>query len=150
MKLWILASVLTFMPSAALGADAMDWATGSWGIDVENVPEGLDAKALDAFRGCRSSPVKITVDRDTRRYRAVHTGEGDFVAKGPILKIRKKSISLQYDDETRLMKNGDPQIWHMVFVSPDKFYWVFGPDLYAGKREGIVPTARVRCRFAGV
>jgi hypothetical protein len=150
MKSWAFAIVLTIIPSTALATDALDWATGSWGIDVENVPEGLDAKALDEFRGCRTSPVKITADRDNLIYRAVHTGEGDFVATGPILKVRKRSISLQYDDEQRLMKNGEPQIWHMVFVNKDKFYWVYGPDIYAGKREGVVPTARIRCRFAGV
>lgn len=149
-KTWVLAILVSILPSTALAEDALDWATGSWGVDVKNIPEGLDAKALDEFRGCRTSPVVITADRDTLRYRAVHTGEGDFVAKGPILKVRKTSISIQYDDEQRLMKNGEPQIWHMAFVNRDKFYWVYGPDIYRGKREGYVAVARIRCQFAGV
>jgi len=147
---WTLAILLGSFPSPAFAKDALDWVTGSWGIDIENVPEGIDAKALDALRGCRNSPVKIKADRDALRYRAVHTGENSFLAKGDILKVRKTSISLQYDNETRLMKNGDPQIWHMLFVNPDKFYWVYGADVYGKKREGYVATARIRCRFAGV
>lgn len=150
MRIWVLIFLAWFCPTSAMAEDALDWATGSWGVDVENIPEGLDAKTMDELRGCQKSPVVITADRDTLRYRAVHTGEENFVATGPILKVRKSSISVQYDDETRLMKNGEPHIWHMLFVNPDKFYWVVGPDVYKGQREGVVSVARIRCRFAGV
>jgi hypothetical protein len=150
MKIWVLAILAMIIPSSAMATDALDWATGSWGVDVENIPEDLDAEAMDERRGCRTSPVVITADRETLRYKAIHTGEDNFTATAPILKVRKKSISLQYDDETRLMKNGEPHIWHMVFVNPDKFYWVLGTDIYRGQREGTISVARVRCRFAGV
>lgn len=145
----ILAACIIFAPTAC-AQDAIHWATGSWGIDVENVPEGLDAEALDEFRGCQKSPVIINVNPETMSYRAVHTGEDNFVAEGPILKSEKRSISVQYDNETRTMQNGEPHIWHMFFVSPDKFYWILGTGIRKDQREAVVPNARVRCQFAGV
>jgi len=129
---------------------ALDWATGSWGVDVENVPEGLNAEELDAFRGCQTSPVKITVDKETMRYKAIHTGEGDFTSTSPILDVEDRWITLQYDGETRVLKNGNLQKWHMFFVSPDRFYWVAGEGVWENQRDFVVPVARVRCQFKGV
>ncbi len=150
MKLFYVLIALFMSSPAAFAADAIDLASGSWGIDVSNVPDGVDAKALDEFRGCQKSPVIITVNRETMRYKAVHTGEDNFVGEGPILTSGKNSLSLQYDDEDRLMKNGEPHIWHMFFISPDKFYWILGTGIRADQRDGIIETARVRCQFAGV
>lgn len=150
MKTLLVFFMFLAVPSAASAEGALDWATGSWGIDVESIPEGLDDKAIDKLRNCQSTPVVITIDQDTMRYKAIHTGEDGFVAKAPVLKSNKLSLTLQYDDETRVMKNGKPQIWHMFFISPDKFYWVLGEGIREDQRDGIIPVARVRCRFAGV
>lgn len=146
MKYFIFVLALSFCVNSTAHANAIDWANGAWGIDVDNVPEGIDAKALDKLRGCATSPVWITADRDTLRYTAVHSGEEGFKSESPILSSEKRWISLQYDGETRRMKNGDLQMWHMVFVSEDKFYWVLGKGVEDGERESIVPTARVRCK----
>ncbi|CAM3690239.1 hypothetical protein [Litorimonas haliclonae] len=127
-------------------ADPLEWANGAWGIDVETVPDGLDAAQLDKLRGCDGSAVMINTDRDTMRYQAIHTGEDDLKAKAPILDIGPQWLSLRYDDETRLMKNGDLQIWHMFFVDEDTFYWVLGSGVSEDQREGIIPIARVRCQ----
>lgn len=139
--------LLTLSASFTAEAEtALDWATGSWGIELESAPEGQDTTQ----RTCQSSPVIITIDKKNMRYKAVHTGEDDFVATAPILKANDKWITLQYDDETRTLKNGNLHKWHMVFVSPDKFYWVLGEGVKDNERDGIIATARVRCEFKGV
>lgn len=132
------------MPNAH--ANALDWASGAWGVDLENLPEDADAKELNRFEGCANSPLIISVDKELKTYEAVHTGQDNFKATSPILSVNTLWISLQYDDETRTMKNGELQIWHMFFVSPDKFYWIVGPGIHEGERDGIVPIARVRCK----
>lgn len=101
---------------------------------------------MERLRGCKASPVIISANRKNMRYKAIHTGEDDFVANADILDINEKWISIRYDDEDRLMENGEPQIWHMFFVSQDKFYWIVGPGITADKREGVVAGARVRCQ----
>jgi len=124
---------LALLPVQAASADVLDLVEGNWGIATETVPDDLDAEAMEKARGCKSTPVIITVDRKKKRYKAVHTGE-------------EKWISIRYDDEDRLMENGDPQIWHMFFVSDDEFYWIVGPGIQKNEREGIVSTSRVRCK----
>jgi hypothetical protein len=127
-------------------ANVFEMATGNWGVEVSNPPEGIDIKELERYRGCAESPVVITADKDTMRFRAVHTGEDNFISEGPILDSGPNWLSVRYDGETRLMKDGEPQIWHMVFVEQDKFYWVVGHGITEDKREGIVPVARVKCQ----
>jgi len=144
-KLFIILG-LALLPVQAASADVLDLVEGNWGIATETVPDDLDAEAMEKARGCKSTPVIITVDRKKKRYKAVHTGEEDFVAEGDILAIEEKWISIRYDDEDRLMENGDPQIWHMFFVSDDEFYWIVGPGIQKNEREGIVSTSRVRCK----
>ncbi|MEP1231084.1 MAG: hypothetical protein ABJG88_10450 [Litorimonas sp.] len=151
MKTIIMSAVFIFASVFNAHADdALDWANGAWGIDVEDIPEGLDAAAIDELRNCHKSPVIITTDRKTLRYKAVHTGEDDYTAKSPILAVEKQWISLRYDGEDRVMKNGDTAIWHMFFINPDKFYWIVGPGIQEGERDGVVPMARVRCQSASV
>lgn len=129
-------------------ADPLDWANGAWGIDIENMPEGLIDEEVDAYRNCKSTPVFITVNRKAMRYKAVHSGEDNFVSTSPILTATTSTLSLQYDDEDRVMENGNLHKWHMVFVSPDKFYWVLGEGITEDERDGVIAVARVRCRMA--
>jgi len=120
--------------------DAMSLAPGHWGVERATI---IDGKPQDTRR-CGASPVVISIDRKNMRYRADHTGE-DFVAEADILKVTPRYLSLRYDDETRVMKNGQPHIWHMVFVEDNKFYWVLGRGVSGGEREGVVKKARHRC-----
>ena len=150
MKRLLLTLLCLGLAPAAYGQNAIDLATGSWGIEESDVPEDADAEELESLRRCRSAPVHISVDPETMRYKAVHTGEDNFVATAPILAANSRYISLRYNDEERVMKNGDLQIWHMFFVTPDKFYWVLGPGVGQDERDGVISIARVRCHFAGV
>ena len=137
--------ILMLIASRA-AADPIEWANGAWGIDVDNIPEGLTAEQIDERRNCKSTPVLISTDRKSMRYKAVHTGEKSFVSNSPILESTSHYLSLQYDGEERLMKNGELSKWHMFFVTPDKFYWVLGEGVSEGERDGIIPVARVRCQ----
>ncbi len=80
------------------------------------------------------------------RYTAVHTGENNFISASPVLNATDTYLSLRYDDEDRVMENGNLHKWHMVFVSPDKFYWVLGEEPTKEAREGIIAIARIRCQ----
>ncbi len=131
-------------------ADILDKVTGHWGINPETIGEDQDKKELLDFRGCEKSPVVITVDRKNMRYKAVHTGEDSFESNGDILGIEKLWISIRYDDETEKMKNGELNIWHLFFVSEDEFYWIKGPGVREGEREGIVGLSRIRCKTGNV
>ncbi|WP_427453810.1 hypothetical protein [Litorimonas sp. WD9-15] len=142
--------IATSLPAASHAEGALDWATGSWGIDVENIPEDLTPEQIDSYRNCDTSPVRITIDKENLRYKAIHTGENDFTSTSPVLDVQERWITLQYDDETRTLENGDLHKWHMFFVSPDKFYWIVGEGVGENEREGVVPVARVRCQFKGV
>ena len=146
MRRSIISACLLVLPFQMASAGALDLVTGNWGIAPETVPEDLDAEEMERLRGCKASPVIISANRKNMRYKAIHTGEDDFVANADILDINEKWISIRYDDEDRLMENGEPQIWHMFFVSQDKFYWIVGPGITADKREGVVAGARVRCQ----
>jgi len=138
--------ILCVLSTSIASANSLDWATGAWGIEIDNIPEGLDPRAIDTLRNCMDTPVYITVNKETLRYKAVHTGENNFETHSPILEHTHKTLTLQYDNEARLMKNGEPHIWHMVFVNEDKFYWVLGTGIGKDERDGMIPVARVRCQ----
>ena len=127
-------------------ADPLDWANGVWGTDIETMPEGTDGSEFDESRVCDGSAVLISTNREDMRYEAVHTGEGNLKAKASVLNVGSKWLSIRYDDEERLMENGEPQIWHMFFLDQNTFYWVLGPGISEEQRDGIVPVARVRCQ----
>lgn len=128
-------------PSAQTGkTDALDLAVGMWGTS-----DNMDDEELKDFRKCETSAVHITIDRENMRYKAVHTGE-DFTSEGDILRADASYLSVRYDNEDRLMENGKPHIWHMVFVEHDKFYWVLGPGVGPEERDGVVDVPRVRCK----
>jgi len=124
--------------------NTLSLAEGNWGI--QSVNDAGDANASGNLRRCGTSPVIITIDRKALRYKAVYTGE-NFTAQGTILKATARYLSVQYDNEERLMGNGKPHIWHMVFVENDKFYWVLGAGVSEAERQAIVPSPRVRCRL---
>jgi len=146
MKYICLISFFIWFSAITAQADPLDWANGAWGIDVETVPENLNAAELDKLRGCEGSAVLISTDRENMRYKAVHTREDDLEATAPILNVGPQWLSLRYDGEERRMENGEPQIWHMFFIDKDTFYWIVGPGISEEDREGIVPVARVRCQ----
>jgi len=133
-------------PFTAQAETALDWATGTWGRDLDTAP----ADQQTSRRTCQTSPIIVTIDKENMRYKAVHTGEDDFVGAAAILETHDRWITLQYDNEKRTLKNGNPQKWHMYFVSPDKFYWIVGEGVWKNEREGFIPTLRVRCEFKGV
>jgi len=127
--------------SAQADDNALDLAVGTWGV-IDNEED----EELKDFRKCGLSSVMISIDKETMRYSAVHTGE-DFTAEADILRVEERYLSIRYDDEERTMNNGKPHIWHMVFVGDDKFYWVLGPGVSEQERDGVVDAARVRCEL---
>lgn len=140
----LLALLMFSVPAAAR---PIDWANGAWGIETAPGAGGSEA-SMSKWRNCGDSPVLIKTDRANKRYESVLTGEDDYKRSAPILAETDTYITIQYDGEKRLMKDGKPQIWHMYFVSPDKFYWIVGYGIRADQRDGIVPQPRVRCILA--
>lgn len=140
--LGLLAALFSLSVQASdIAPDALSLAVGTWG--TENSVNEEDPERVD-YRKCGKSPVIVTIDRINMRYKAVHTGE-DFTAEADVLDVKPRYLSVRYDDEDRLMENGEPQIWHMVFVSDNRFYWVVGPGVSEDERDGVVTVARVRC-----
>ena len=75
----------------------------------------------------------------------MHSGE-DFTSEGDVSHVQDRYFSVGNDDEDCVMKSGELRIWHMVFVSNNKFYWVVGPSVSKKECDGVVNAARIRCQ----
>lgn len=124
-------------------ADALDLIVGSWGVEAPS--EGASEREIEihARRSCGASALTVTIDRSSMRYRSQDIGDG-YVEVADILDHSAKHLTIRYDDETRVMANGQPHVWHAFFVDDDTFVWILGETLK--DRDGIVPQPRVRCR----
>jgi len=142
----LLVLLISMVPSQFATADILERANGAWGINPETVNEEHNLQEWEDFRGCQKSPVIISVDREKMRYKAMHTGEENFEAHADIIAIEDLWISIRYDNETEKMENGELNIWHLFFVSKDEFYWIRGPGVREGEREGVVSISRIRCK----
>lgn len=122
-------------------ASAVDWAQGSWGVSS-------DKKEEKQF-GCNVAPLVVNIDTEKMRYQGTRRdGDKDaplLLDRAEILSITDKGITIQYDDEDRLMTNRDLQIWIMFFINPDEFVWIRQDWLKDGEVTGAT-ASRHRCR----
>ena len=112
-------SLIAILPAVAKNAHAegSKWATGSWGwvSSVEN-DDGLEKYT------CSTKPLSIKLDLERKRYSAFR--DGDDPISGNILRYGQRMVVIQYDNEERLMDNGELHIWGMFFYNQDEFVWI--------------------------
>ncbi len=141
-RLFAIFSLFTIFSMATQDAyaDATKWADGNWGW----VPAGENKDELEKL-SCGTNSLSIKLDVKTKRYTAFRDTDDPILAN--ILSIGEKFIAIKYDDEERLMMDGTPHIWIMVFINQDEFFWVRKDWLKDGKiTDG---TARLeRCRIS--
>lgn len=117
-------------------ADALDWATGFWGLNETDwdVDDYVD-------RNCKDSPVEISIDRESMSYWSKIGDKKPRKAK--ISNVTDKSFTLEYSNETRLMADGRPHIWTIRFENSNKFYWIREDWKLKGPSHKTAP--RYRC-----
>ena len=147
----LLASALLLAMPATAFADGLTLAVGSWGVVSATPGENATEDELDynrdlLTRACEAGGLRVEIDREGMRYRSYVAGE-DFLSTGDIIDHGPDYITLSYDDETRTMSDGSPQIWHMVFTDDDMFFWVLGHGRRIGERDGVVAQPRIRCEL---
>ena len=104
-------------------ADPMDWAQGRWEADPAETgdPEGFT---------CGNDPLTIAIDRQGLRYQSSRSGQS-YTAK--IINIEEDVLFIQYDNEQRRNKDGEPVVWALKFPDPNHFYWVMQDWIEDGK-----------------
>ena len=147
----LLAPALLLATPVTAMADGLTLAVGSWGVVAGSPGDNATQDELDYHRdlltrACESGGLQVSIDREALRYTGILPGE-DFVTSGDILDHGPDFITLRYDDETRTMNDGSPQIWHMVFTDDDMFFWVLGHGRNIGERDGVVAQPRLRCNL---
>ena len=146
----LLAPALLLATPVTAMADGLTLAVGSWGVVAGSPGDDATQDELDYHRdlltrACESGGLQVSIDREALRYTGILPGE-DSVTSGDILDHGPDFITLRYDDETRTMNDGSPQIWHMVFTD-DMFFWVLGHGRNIGERDGVVAQPRLRCNL---
>jgi len=111
-----ISSVMAIGVSFSANADALNWANGYWGLDQRD----LDADYKE--RNCSESPVEIRIDVINKSYWS-QIGD-DEPRTGVIIQNESQSFTIKYDNETRLMNDGQPHIWTINFIDENTFYWV--------------------------
>ena len=148
-----LALALLLQAHSAL-ADPLTWAPGQWAIHPDHVAEmakvsDVPPEEMDEFirtfscGGEANERIRI-FDEGTRYESRSGFGDDEWASVSDITQVTPRSFAVQYEGEERMMPNGEPQVWHMVFVDEDTFMWVMGPTLR--ERYGTVPYFRTRCR----
>ena len=143
MRFLLLSLSLVFALPAFAHADALNLIVGSWGVEAPSEDATDREIEIHATRNCEGSALVVTIDRAAMRYRS-QDAIGKYVETADILDHSAKHLTIRYDDEARVMANGQPHIWHAFFLDDDTFVWVLGETLKT--RDGIVPEPRVRCR----
>lgn len=123
-----------------VGASPLILAEGSWELVPNDDPQ---SKELEKSRKCEVKPLRVEIDPDTKRYIGIF-GDNEHVDKADILRVGDTFLTIKYDNEERKMDNGELQVWHMLFTSPDVFVWVRQDWVVDGKVKGAT-QARRRC-----
>jgi hypothetical protein len=133
-------------------ADPLVWANGTWGADPESVgqdvefDEGVTEEEVEAYKResvCGGKNVlKVSVDKEGLNY-VSYLGEQRDTSR--ITDIRPRSFAVKYDGETRMMRNGEPHVWHMLFLDRDSFVWVLDEWL-PPTGDGGMTIPYIRCR----
>jgi hypothetical protein len=119
---------------------ALNWASGVW----ELVPSNESApKRSERVFHCGVDPLTINIDGKVRRYTSKFETE-DSARGASITNATRSTITIKYDEEARIMENGKPHIWHMVFTSQDEFVWVRDDWIIDGEIRGSTQPRR-RC-----
>lgn len=120
------------------GPQALQWAEGDWALD----PMLATKEQLKTFN-CKTNPMTITVNATDLTYSSFSAGTD--AAKAKILFAFNTYFKIQYEGEKRLMDNGKPHVWIMVFVDKDHFTWVREDWFLDGKIKDAT-AMRVRCQ----
>jgi hypothetical protein len=117
-------------------ANALEKAEGLWGYDPDSPNEDFSDEL-----GCHADPLEISIDPSNLTYKGFR--QQDQYHTGKILDHGPNHITLQYDDEERMMGDNEVQKWTLLLVDDDMFVWVLGSpgDFRSGPTE-----PRYRCK----
>ncbi len=132
----VIAPVILLAVSHTAQADVLKWAEGFWGLD-ETRWDAEDYKE----RNCTDSPVEIRIDRESMTY---WSKIGDNQPRTAIITdVTDKGFTLKYENETRLMDDGNLQVWTISFADRNKFHWIREDWKVLGPQHKTAP--RYRC-----
>lgn len=116
---------------------SLSMAQGSWELS----PETTEAKTEfgQKFK-CSIDALHIRVDESKDRY--YYKFGNDEESGADVLVIEESYFAVRYDDETRLMENGEPHIWYFYLKNPDEFVWIREDWIDAGNAT----ASRRRCQ----
>jgi len=141
MRKLLLVAAAALMPLTA-HAGALDWANGEWALD----PEKVDNDENPDFRcGKKTLKTRITGGNVYRAW----VDDEKHIDKANIISASNTALTIQYEGEERLMDNGKPHVWLMVFLDEDHFAWVREDWVVDGNIKGST-SIRVRCENVGV
>ena len=137
--LYLAGALALSLPTISYAQTALDLAEGSW----EVVPgHELNSAEIESYRKCDVNPLMVRIDHEARRY--YYRYDLDDPENGAdILRSESRFFSIQYDNEERLMSDGNPHIWIMYFQNDDEFVWVRQDWI---KNGGSTPSRR-RCKL---
>lgn len=131
---YLLTLAFSLLPLSAL-ASPIEVANGRWGFD----PNSENREAAEAY-SCSNDPIIISIDVEAKRYRG---SRSDYTDLADILEIGPNFLKIAYDDETRLMDNGEPHVWVMLLIDADRFVWI-REDWF--KEDGLLGHTEPRYR----
>ena len=142
MRKFLLVIAATFLMPLTAYAGALDWANGEWALD----PTQVNKDEQPEFR-CGNETLKTRITADNV-YSYWWDNEKN-IKHAKIISESKTTLTIQYEGEERLMDNGKPHVWLMVFLDEDHFAWVREDWVVDGKIKGGT-SIRIRCENAGV
>jgi len=128
--------ILVFYPVSAF-ANSLDWANGVWALD----PQYASKEELLEY-SCKANPLTISIDKEKNLFESKHPDSD--INKAGITSNSINSLEIQYENEQRVMDNGELQVWVMYFLDKDHFAWVRQDWIIDGKVTGGT-TPRMRC-----
>lgn len=141
MKLFLLLTSVLIVISSEAFADVLDNAEGTWGTIV--VDETGEVVTKDYI--CDGLPNYIEIDRDKNRFSSRRSDSE--IAAANIIEIGENWLKIQYDNEERIMSNGELHVWTLFMTDGDTFHWV-REDWIVDGRITNATSARHRCEPA--
>ena len=128
--------IFSFYP-ATVFANSLDWANGLWALD----PQYASKEELLEY-SCKTNPLTISIDKEKNVFKSKHPNSD--ANKAAIISSSANTLEIMYENEERVMDNGELQVWVMYFLDKDNFSWVRQDWIIDGQITGGT-SPRMRC-----